>query len=63
MSSCFLVSKWIHSNGGEAGVRGFFYCAYGTSVRGENFVPEAQLYEPDTKAFKLDPVCIFSPVF
>jgi 7SK snRNA methylphosphate capping enzyme len=57
---CFLfrfsVSKWIHLNGGDAGLKHFFERVYGALVPGGTFVLEAQPRESYIKARKLHPV-------
>ncbi|KAH9986344.1 Bicoid-interacting protein 3-domain-containing protein [Russula compacta] len=51
----FSVSKWIHLNGGDVGLRRFFGRAYATLVPGGAFVLEAQPRESYIKARKLHP--------
>ncbi|KAH9959266.1 Bin3-domain-containing protein [Russula dissimulans] len=51
----FSVSKWIHLNGGDAGLRRFFDRVYAALVPGGTFVLEAQPRESYTKARKLHP--------
>ncbi|KAH9026108.1 Bicoid-interacting protein 3-domain-containing protein [Lactarius hengduanensis] len=51
----FSVSKWIHLNGGDAGLRRFFERVHATLVLGGAFVLEAQPRESYTKARKLHP--------
>ncbi|KAI9458002.1 Bicoid-interacting protein 3-domain-containing protein [Lactarius psammicola] len=51
----FSVSKWIHLNGGDAGLRRFFERVHATLVPGGAFVLEAQPRESYTKARKLHP--------
>ena len=52
----FSVSKWIHLNGGDAGLRRFFERVYAALVPGGTFVLEAQPRESYIKARKLHPV-------
>ncbi|KAH8977135.1 Bin3-domain-containing protein [Lactarius akahatsu] len=51
----FSVSKWIHLNGGDAGLRRFFERVHATLVPGGAFVLEAQPRDSYTKARKLHP--------
>ncbi|KAI9507518.1 Bicoid-interacting protein 3-domain-containing protein [Russula earlei] len=51
----FSVSKWIHLNGGDAGLSRFFERVYATLVSGGTFVLEAQPRESYIKARKLHP--------
>jgi hypothetical protein len=50
------VSKWIHLNGGDAGLKRFFERVYAALVPGGTFVLEAQPRESYIKARKLHPV-------
>ncbi|KAI0306811.1 S-adenosyl-L-methionine-dependent methyltransferase [Multifurca ochricompacta] len=52
----FSVSKWIHLNGGDVGLRRFFERVYASLVPGGAFILEAQPRESYTKARKLHPV-------
>jgi 7SK snRNA methylphosphate capping enzyme len=52
----FSVSKWIHLNGGDAGLKHFFERVYRALVPGGTFVLEAQPRESYIKARKLHPV-------
>jgi 7SK snRNA methylphosphate capping enzyme len=52
----FSVSKWIHLNGGDAGLQRFFERVHGALVPGGTFVFEAQPRESYIKARKLHPV-------
>lgn len=52
----FSVSKWIHLNGGDAGLKRFFERVYASLVPGGTFVLEAQPRESYVKARKLHPV-------
>ena len=58
----FSVSKWIHLNGGDAGLKNFFERVYGALVPGGTFVLEAQPRESYTKARKLHPVRAIYPL-
>ncbi|KAN0137296.1 Bicoid-interacting protein 3 (Bin3) domain containing protein [Lactarius tabidus] len=51
----FSVSKWIHLNGGDVGLRRFFERVHATLVPGGAVVLEAQPRESYTKARKLHP--------
>ncbi|KAI0311445.1 Bicoid-interacting protein 3-domain-containing protein [Amylostereum chailletii] len=51
----FSVSKWIHLNGGDAGLRRFFRRVYETLTPGGTFVFEPQQWDSYTKARKLHP--------
>jgi len=51
----FSVSKWIHLNGGDAGLRQFFERVYAALVPRGTFVLEAQPRESYIKARKLHP--------
>ncbi|KAN0126478.1 Bicoid-interacting protein 3 (Bin3) domain containing protein [Russula decolorans] len=51
----FSISKWIHLNGGDAGLKHFFERVYGALVPGGTFVLEAQPRESYIKARKLHP--------
>jgi len=51
----FSVSKWIHLNGGDVGLRRFFERVYEALVPGGTFVLEAQPWESYIKARKLHP--------
>jgi 7SK snRNA methylphosphate capping enzyme len=55
------VSKWIHLNGGDAGLKRFFERVHGTLVPGGTFVLEAQPRESYIKARKLHPVRMIQP--
>ena len=50
------MSKWIHLNGGDAGLRRFFERVYAALVPRGTFVLEAQPRESYIKARKLHPV-------
>jgi len=56
----FSVSKWIHLNGGDAGLRRFFERVYAALDPGGTFVLEAQPRESYIKARKLHPVSAFT---
>ncbi|KAF8467139.1 Bin3-domain-containing protein [Russula ochroleuca] len=51
----FSVSKWIHLNGGDAGLKRFFDRVRGALVPGGTFVFEAQPRDSYVKARKLHP--------
>ena len=57
------MSKWIHLNGGDAGLRRFFERVYAALVPGGTFVLEAQPRESYIKARKLHPVSAFTLLF
>ena len=59
----FLVSKWIHLNGGDADLKRFFERVHGALVSGGTFVFEAQPRESYIKARKLHPVRATCPPF
>lgn len=59
----FSVSKWIHLNGGDAGLRRFFERVYGALVPGGTFVFEAQPRDSYVKARKLHPVRAILPSY
>ena len=50
------MSKWIHLNGGDAGLKRFFERVHRTLVPGGTFVLEAQPRDSYIKARKLHPV-------
>ncbi|TFY72937.1 hypothetical protein EVG20_g99 [Dentipellis fragilis] len=52
----FSVSKWIHLNGGDDGLKRFFRRIYDVLSPGGTFVFEPQQWDSYTKARKLDPV-------
>ena len=54
------MSKWIHLNGGDVGMRRFFDRVYTALVPGGTFVLEAQPRESYIKARKLHPVRTFT---
>jgi hypothetical protein len=59
----FSVSKWIHLNGGDAGLKRFFDRVRGALVPGGTFVFEAQPRDSYVKARKLHPVrTIYTPM-
>ncbi|KAI0265813.1 Bicoid-interacting protein 3-domain-containing protein [Gloeopeniophorella convolvens] len=51
----FSVSKWIHLNNGDAGLRRFFERVHASLTPGGAFVLEAQPWDSYTKARKLHP--------
>jgi 7SK snRNA methylphosphate capping enzyme len=59
----FSISKWIHLNGGDDGLRRFFERVYATLIPGGTFVLEAQPRESYVKARKLHPVRMPLPLF
>jgi len=56
----FLVSKWIHLNGGDTGLRRFFKRVYAALVPCGAFVLEAQPHKSYVKVRKLHPVGAFT---
>jgi len=56
----FSVSKCIHLNGGDAGLRWFFECIYAALVPCGAFVLKAQPRKSYVKACKLHPVGTFT---
>ena len=54
----FSVTKWIHLNNGDEGIKTFFQRVYDSLVPGGTFVLEAQPWESYAKARKLNTVCV-----
>jgi 7SK snRNA methylphosphate capping enzyme len=52
----FSITKWIHLNGGDAGLRAFFRRVYDVLRPGGTLVLEPQEWASYSKAWRMDPV-------
>jgi 7SK snRNA methylphosphate capping enzyme len=54
----FSISKWIHINGGDAGLTRFFHRVHSVLDTGGVFILEPQTWDTYGKAKRMDEVCL-----